>query len=265
MAREVEALVLQVSADVRRMEKALNQVRGTTNRQLGLVEKRFDTMNARVRKSGEDMARGLGRSLAAVASALTVREVANYADAWTNATNRLSAAGVSITDLAAVQQRLLNISLQTRTGLTDTVVLYSRLTQATQGITRTSEDLARATEIVNQAFKAGGATISEQQAAITQLSQALSSGVLQGDELRSLRENAPLLARAIANEFGVTIGGLKKLGEEGKLTTDRIFSGILKAGQAIQTQFAATSITIGESFGNLVTSLTAAVGRLNDA
>lgn len=70
------------------------------------------------------------------------------------------------------------------------------------------------------AARASGATSTETSAALLQLKQALGSGVLQGDELRSLREQAPLASQAIAREMGVTIGELKKLGSEGKITTD---------------------------------------------
>lgn len=70
------------------------------------------------------------------------------------------------------------------------------------------------------AARVSGSTVAESSAALLQLRQALGSGVLQGDELRSLREQAPLAAQAIAREMGVTIGELKALGSEGKITTD---------------------------------------------
>lgn len=70
------------------------------------------------------------------------------------------------------------------------------------------------------AARVSGATSTEASAALLQLKQALGSGVLQGDELRSIREQAPLVGQAIAKEMGVTVGELKKLGSEGKITTD---------------------------------------------
>ena len=80
----------------------------------------------------------------------------------------------------------------------------------------------------NAAARVSGSTAVEASAAMLQLRQALSSGVLQGEELRSVREQAPLAAQAIAREMGVTIGELKKLGAEGKITTDIVLRALAK-------------------------------------
>ena len=76
------------------------------------------------------------------------------------------------------------------------------------------------------AARASGATSTESAAALMQLKQALGSGVLQGDELRSIREQAPLVGQAIAKEMGVTVGELKQLGSEGKITTDIVLKAL---------------------------------------
>ena len=73
-----------------------------------------------------------------------------------------------------------------------------------------------------------------QQAALMQLGQALGSGALRGDELNSIIEQAPRLANAIADSFGVPIGQLKDLGKEGKLTSKELAQGLLKQADKIQ-------------------------------
>jgi tape measure domain-containing protein len=78
------------------------------------------------------------------------------------------------------------------------------------------------------AARASGATAQESSFALLQLKQALGAGVLQGDELRSIREQAPAVGQAIAKEMGVTIGELKKLGSEGKITTDIVIRALAK-------------------------------------
>ena len=78
------------------------------------------------------------------------------------------------------------------------------------------------------AARASGATADESRFALLQLKQALGSGILQGDELRSIREQAPAVGQAIAREMGVTIGELKKLGSEGKITTDIVIRALAK-------------------------------------
>lgn len=78
------------------------------------------------------------------------------------------------------------------------------------------------------AARNSGATAQETSNALIQLKQGLASGVLQGEELRSIREQAPLAAQAIAKELGVTIGELKDLASEGKVTTDVVLRALGK-------------------------------------
>jgi len=78
------------------------------------------------------------------------------------------------------------------------------------------------------AARNSGASAQETSAAMIQLKQALASGVLQGEELRSIREQAPLVAQAIAKEMGVSIGALKDLAAEGKVTTDIVLRALTK-------------------------------------
>ena len=73
-----------------------------------------------------------------------------------------------------------------------------------------------------KSFKIGGASGQEQSAGMYQLTQALASGRLQGDEFRSIMENAPMLAQAISNYVGVGMGDLRQLSSEGKLTAEII-------------------------------------------
>lgn len=265
MADRVEALVLQMSADLRKMEKAFTTAQAKANASATAIERRFDGMSSKVIGIGTRMGTGLSAAIAAIGVGAAIRETVQYADAWTEAANKLKAAGVAAGALGATQDRLVQISLQTRTGLSDTVDLYAKLLRSTDGVAKSQDDLFRATQIINESFKAGGANVQDQRAAILQLGQALGSGVLQGDELRSIRENAPLLAKAIAVEFGVTTAQLKKLGEQGKLTTDRIFQGILKAGQSIDGQFATTKATVSDAFANIGTVMTQFIGTLDQA
>jgi tape measure domain-containing protein len=255
MAERTEALVLQMSADIRRMEKALNQARGITNRQLGQIENRFDKMNSNIKRSGDALARDLRATFASIGVGLAIREVTQYADAWTTAQNKLAAAGLEQGKVAATMRDLVTLAQATRSSFEGTVDLYAKLTRAGQQLNLTQEQVRKITETTLQAFVAGGAAASEQAAAITQLSQALGSGVLQGDELRSIRENAPLLAQAIADEFKTTIAGLKELGAEGELTADRVARAILNA-DGIYDAFSRTVTTLGQAMENLRTEFT---------
>lgn len=264
MATDLEKLIVQLSADIKGYEREMRKAMGVTNAEARKIENRYRQMNRNLDAIGRSSARALIAPLAGIGAALSVREVARYADAWTVAGNKIAAAGA----IAGRQGRSLEeinvIANLTRSGIAETTDLYAKLLRSTAAVADSEEQVARATEIVNKAFKAGGAAASEQAAGILQLSQALGSGLLQGDELRSLRENAPLLAKAIADEFKTTIAGLKDLGAEGKLTTDRVFKAILNAQPEIEKAFASTNQTIADGLTRVNNAMTQYIGQTDE-
>ncbi len=265
MSTDVERLVVRLEATQRTFEKQMRQASRTATRNANNIETSFSNMNAKLQRQFERTARSALTMGVSVASALSAREIVQYADAWTVAENKIAAASQVSGRQARSLSDLNNIADETRSGITETADLYAKLLRATKDVAESEEEVARATEITNKAFKAGGAAASEQAAGILQLAQGLSSGILQGDELRSLRENAPLIAQAIADEFRTTIGGLKELGAEGKLTADRVFRAILNAQQPIEAAFAQTNATIGDGFQRLRNALTEYIGNGDDA
>jgi tape measure domain-containing protein len=133
-----------------------------------------------------------------------------------------------------------------RSDLSDTTTLINRIMMS--GVYgKEAGSLGSATrmaEILNKAMVVGGGTAEENKRALIQLSQGLSSGVLQGDELRSIREQAPYLASVLAEGLnkiddrfiGTTVGDLKELGAQGELTSDVV----IRALEAMQDQVDAT-------------------------
>ncbi len=259
---DIERLVVQMSADFRQFQNAMNRAVGVTNRNAQAIESRFQKMNQNISASFRNVLLG---SVAGVGAALSVSEVAGYADTWTEAGNKINAAAQSMGVSARPLSELNRGAIEARASISDYADLYARLLRSSSNVAKNEQEIATATSTVAKAFKAGGASAQEQAAGIMQLGQALGSGVLQGDELRSLRENAPILADAIAKEFKTTIAGLKELGAEGKLTSDRVFKAILAAQKPIEAQFQATNATIGDSFTRLKNEITQYVGSADSS
>lgn len=265
MATNLESLVVQFSADFKRLENAINRQRGQFTRQMRQMEKSADAsvqrINAALGNIGKGTMRDLAAPLTGISAALGTRELMQYADAWTQAGNLIrssaTAAGVGARSL----NELKDGANEARTSLEAYTDLYARLIRSASAVAKSEDEIALATSLVSKAFKAGGASAQEQAAGILQLGQALGSGVLQGDELRSLRENAPVIAKAIADEFKTTIAGLKQLGADGKLTSDRVFKAILNAQKPIEAQFKATNATIADAFTQLNNEFTAYIGN----
>lgn len=270
MATDVEKLMVRLEVSQRKFEKQLAQASRSADKNATRMERRFRQANRQISRSFDSLGRSAGntfrlvsRLAIAAGAALGAREITRYADAWTEVENKIRAAEKISGMTARTTSELNDLANESRASLEETADLYAKLIRVSGNLGASEEEIAQATETVAKAFKAGGAAASEQAAGILQLSQALSSGFLQGDELRSLRENAPLVAQAIANEFETTIGGLKDLGAEGELTADRVFRAILNAQGDIEAAFASTVPTVADGFTALKNGATEFFGALS--
>nr|EIL0118091.1 tape measure protein [Salmonella enterica]EIL0127506.1 tape measure protein [Salmonella enterica] len=213
--------------------------------------------------AADDAAQSLSSSLgelskiaAAVMAILSVNQVSQYADAWTELNNKLANALRQNEELVDVTERVFNITQQTRSSLEATASLYARLERATRQYGTSAEDLVKLTTIINQGFVVSGASAEEAENAIIQLSQGLASGALRGEEFNSVNENGNRLIIALADSLGVTIGQMRQLAAEGKLTTDVVVNGLLSQGASIGLEFAKTTTTISQAMqvaGNNIT------------
>ena len=260
MADDLQRMMIQISADVRDFEKSMAKLEGMANSTFKAITRQARENSKALDNVFKELGNKASASLAAIGAAVGTKELIGLSDTWTTLNNKVAAVSQSTGMQARSMSDLVKGADEARAGIESYTDLYAKLMRSASGVAKNEEEIARATNIVSKAFVAGGAAASEQAAAVLQLGQALASGNLQGDELRSIRENAPLLAEAIAKEFNTTIGGLKDLGAEGKLTTDRVFKAILEAGNSIEQQFAATSATMADGFTRIRNALVEFVG-----
>ncbi|EDA8709317.1 tape measure protein [Salmonella enterica subsp. enterica serovar Kedougou] len=245
---DIEYVIKADTAQLLRADKEV--VKATDNMQDG-----FD--------AADDAAQSLSSSLgelskiaAAVMAILSVNQVSQYADAWTELNNKLANALRPNEELVDVTERVFNITQQTRSSLEATASLYARLERATRQYGTSAQDLVKLTTIINQGFVVSGATAEEAENAIIQLSQGLASGALRGEEFNSVNEQGNRLIVALADSMGVTIGQMRQLAAEGKLTTDVVVNGLLSQGATIGAEFAKTTTTISQAMqvaGNNIT------------
>ena len=210
----------------------------------------------------------LNVALSSIAIGTLLKESAKLADTYKLTEGRLSLVTKNTIELATAQQEILKISQNTRQSYADTIDLYTRVARSTQDLGKSQSDILKFTEIVNKSLVISGASAENSKSAIIQLGQALGSGVLQGDELRSILENAPRLAEAIAKGMGKTVGELKTLGEQGKLTAEEVFNAIQKQGEAIDKEFGKMPKTIGQAttqMGNSILELVGTMDKLTGA
>lgn len=184
------------------------------------------------------------------------------ADAFTGMRSRLSLVVSEGENLLQVEESLAQLALKNRADLGATVSLYSRLRTARKDL-----DDATTTQILDAWSKTlviSGANATEAASATLQFAQAMGSGRLQGAELTAVLENNSRASRLIAEGMGVSIGALKKLGEQGDLTTDKLIEIFTNAG-ALDAEFGKMAMTVGQAGTNFETAFTRLVGLLDQS
>lgn len=235
--REVDAALNGLNGSMGRLEASVNR----TERSIGSMERTMSSLS------------GVAKGLLA---ALSVQQVASYADAWTELNNKVANSVRTGETQAEVMQRIFDVSQATQSSLNGTATLYARLERGTRTYNTSAEDLTRLTTIINQGFAVSGATSQEAENAIIQLSQGIASGVLRGEEFNSVSEQGSRLMVALADSMGVSIGQLRAMAAQGQLTTDIVVKGLLSQGDAIGKEFANTTVSIAKGLqvaGNNVT------------
>lgn len=194
-------------------------------------------------------------------SASSVRDLANLADSVQGLNSRLLIAVGGAEAFSAAQARGYEISAKTGAGYEATATLLARLSQVGQGYGLTQEQIATTTQVTARSLQLSGAAAAESSAVIRQLSQALGSGVLRGEEFNSVMENGPRLAKALADGLGLPIGKLRGLAEQGLLTTDIVVAALESQAGVLEAEAANYQRTMGQA----ATRVTDEFGRMVDA
>ncbi len=171
-------------------------------------------------------------------------------DAATNAQSRLQLAITGWGNYGRAQADVMAISRLTRAELNSTSTLYGKLATTGKTLDASQAQVARATQTVTTALKVSGASATETTSTVLQLGQALSSGKLNGDEFRSLAENAPRLMQLLADSLNVPKGALKKMAGDGELTADKLFKAFndKKFTTALDEELKRMPKTFGDAF-----------------
>ena len=204
---------------------------------------------------------------AAIAAAMVTAGMASLraADQITLITNQLRAAGQSAGQAAGSIQLIAQIAADTRSDINATGALFARVNRIGRQFGRTQQQNAVFTRAVQQAFVISGASAQEATNATIQLSQGLQSGALRGDELRSVLEGAPRIIEAIAAQLGVSVGEIRELGAQGRITSEVVFAALENQARNINDEFRETNATFGQSLQVLRNGVTLVGAELGNA
>jgi len=150
-----------------------------------------------------------------------------------------------------LQQAIFQSAQNSRASFLDTASVVSKLGLLAPQAFNSNMETVKFSELMAKSFKVGGATTSEQTSGMYQLTQAMASGKLQGDEFKSITENAPLLAQAISKYTGKSMGELKDMSKEGLITSDVIKNAVFAMSDEINTKFN----SIPQTFGDVVNKI----------
>jgi tape measure domain-containing protein len=242
---------MQTLAELRQME---NQARGVAS----AIRQVFDALLSRQKTLREGMT-SISDQLASmrrlafwgyslVGGYQVARSFISILDAGKRLQGQLRLVTEDERNLAEVQDRLIQIADDTRTGLESTTALYVRVARSTKDYNVTQEQNLAFTQAVNEAFRITGASADEAAAGVWQLSQAIQKGKLNDDDYISVATNAPLIIDALAKHWKVGREEMAKYAEQGKHTSDVLIKAVLAVAPEWHRQFQQIGRTAEEAF-----------------
>ena len=239
----------------------INKIMGSTdaaNKKIASASGSTDKLNtklSRIRGAASSGANGLnslaGSLKGLVGAYLTfqgIQKGMDIADVYTNTAARLSLINDGLQTNAELQDKIFAAANRSRGSYTDMAASVAKMGILAKDAFGSNDELIAFTELVQKSFKVGGASGQEQSAGLYQLTQAMASGRLQGDEFRSIMENAPMIANAIAKFTGKSQGELREMSAEGTITADIIKNAMFAMSGDINSKFATMPSTFGDIF-----------------
>ena len=252
---------VKISADSSQATAAINKVANTLSSELpkgvqeasNKVAKEAASIRAEIKSIVAQMNKGLqfagavtGIGLAANAVKDVAVAAAQTADQLTSIRSRINLINDGSQTTAEIMEKIYSAATRSRGSYIDMADSVAKLNMLAKDAFSSNDEAIYFVEQLNKQFKISGAGIQEASAAMYQLTQAMASGKLQGDEFRSIMENAPLLAQSIAKEMGMSVGQLKEMSSQGLITADIIKSALFNAAEETDARFGEIPMTFAE-------------------
>lgn len=236
----------QTTSDLNRVEAASKRTEDATERLAGCVQRLHNLLALS----------GIGGG---------VNEILQLADKMQSLRNQVQFVTGSLEEMNRVQGELFDIAQRTRASLESTTQLYVKSSQALKDYGYAQQDILKFTETINKAMAVGGVDAQSQASALLQLSQALGSGQLQGDEFKTIAESAPIILDVLAEYMGKSRAEVKKLSSEGKITAQLLFEAFNQSSDKIAARFAQMPISFGGAVQQMQNALMKFVDDQNQA
>lgn len=186
------------------------------------------------------------RAAAVIGAAFSVKNIIGLADAMTQTQARLNLITGDLEKTAALQDQIMASANRSRASYQATADAVAKMGVMAKDAFDNTDELVAFTELINKQFTIAGASAAGQEAAMLQLTQAMASGVLRGEELNSIFEQAPTIIQTIADYLGVPIGQIRQMASEGQITAEVVKSAMLASADEINAQFEAMPYTFAQ-------------------
>ena len=252
---------VRISADSSEATAAVNKVANTISSELpksiaeasNRVAKETAGIRAEIKSIVSQMNKGLQFAGAVTGIGFVadkIKDVAvaatQTADELTSIRSRINLINDGSQSTAEIMDKIYDAANRSRGSYIDMADSVAKLNMLAKDAFSSNDEAIYFVEQLNKQFKISGAGIQEASAAMYQLTQAMASGKLQGDEFRSIMENAPLLAQSIAKEMGMSVGQLKEMSSQGLITADIIKSALFNAAEETDARFGEIPMTFAE-------------------
>lgn len=237
----------------------------TAREELARMGAQLEEVENQTRRTGgaaESMKSKFMHAAAAVGAALSIKNIIGLADAMTQTEARLNLITGDLEKTAALQDQIMASANRSRAAYQSTADAVAKMGIMAKDAFNNTDELVAFTELINKQFTIAGASAAGQEAAMMQLTQAMASGVLRGEELNSIFEQAPTIIQTIADYLGVSVGEIRAMAAEGQITAQVVKDAMLSSADEINAQFSAMPYTFSQVWTMMQNILLEAFGPL---
>ena len=232
--------IRSVSKPVNQAKESIKGIERTTQQSVNNASNSLNKLVGKFKTLATTIGAGFGLS-----------KLINTSDTMTNLHTRLNLMNDGLQTTDELQEKIFQSAQNSRGTYQDMAEMVAKLGVNAKDAFKSSDQIVKFGENMNKIFKLGGASSAEQSAGMLQLTQALASGKLQGDEFRSITENAPELIGILAEKLGKTRAEIKQMSTDGELTSDVIVNAVLDSTDKINSQFATMPLTWADVWTNM--------------
>jgi tape measure domain-containing protein len=209
-----------------------------------------------------DGLQGLG---GVVASVLSVRNIAQTADAWTNINNRIRTVTGAGEEHVRIQKEIFKAARRSRSGVEDFTDVFARIGNVNDEMGFTNDQIVRLTETAVKLGKIGGKSQEEVNRSLVQMSQAFATGIVRAEEFNSIQEGTPLIIREAARQMGLSMGELRMMMLDGNLAAKDFGFALLAASEEVDRLFAGIDLTIEDRITLIKNAWLELVGAMSES